>query len=77
VAVAEAIELKRWADTDEKKDPLAEGLEQLDDYLARTQLDSGRLIIFGQRAGAPDVAERTRIEPHDTPSGRSVQVLRA
>ena len=71
----EALELKVWRD--KKKDPLAEGLLQLDEYLARLGLDQGTLILFDRRASALPVEERTREESAMTPSGRAVRVLRA
>jgi hypothetical protein len=71
-----AIEVKTWRDTDKKADPLHEGLEQLDLYLAGLGLDTGWLVIFDQRSGLPDIAERTTTEPATTPAGRSVVVVR-
>jgi hypothetical protein len=71
-----AIEVKTWRDTDKKADPLYEGLEQLDLYLAGLGLDTGWLVIFDQRSGLPDIAERTTTEPATTPAGRSVVVVR-
>jgi hypothetical protein len=70
-----AIELKVWRDRE--ADPLAEGLAQLDGYLAGLGLDSGWLVIFDRRSGQPPLAERTRAEPAITPAGRSVTVIRA
>jgi hypothetical protein len=55
----------------------AEGLAQLDGYLAGLGLDSGWLVIFDRRSGQPPLAERTRAELASTPSGRPVTVLRA
>jgi hypothetical protein len=71
-----AIEVKTWRDTDKKADPLHEGLEQLDLYLAGLGLDTGWLVIFDQRSGLPDIADRTTTEPATTPAGRSVVVVR-
>jgi hypothetical protein len=70
-----AMELKTWRDTDKKADPLYEGLEQLDSYLAGLGVETGWLVIFDQRSGLPDVAERTRTEPATTPTGRAVIVV--
>ena len=39
-------------------DPLAEGLEQLDGYLAGLGLTTGWLVICDRRAGQPPIAER-------------------
>jgi hypothetical protein len=72
-----AIELKVWRDRDKKGDPLARGLGQLDDYLARLGLDDGVLVIFDCRSGAEPIDVRTRFETAQTPSGRAVTVLRA
>ncbi len=71
----EALELKVWREG--RKDPLTEGLKQLDAYLAGLSLDEGVLIIFDRRAQAGDVEERTREESAETASGRRVRVLRA
>lgn len=70
-----AMELKVWRDG--KPDPLAEGLSQIDGYLAGLGLSSGWLVIFDQRSGQPPIAERTKVEREKTPSGRSVAVVRA
>jgi hypothetical protein len=70
-----AIELKVWRDG--RKDPLAEALEQLDEYLAGIGLPRGWLIIFDRRSGLPPIAERTSREDHKTPGGRDAIVIRA
>ncbi|WP_437995650.1 ATP-binding protein [Sorangium sp. So ce185] len=70
-----AIELKVWRDG--RPDPLAEGLAQLDEYLAGLGLQRGWLILFDQRSGQPPIAERTRREHASTPAGREVVVIRA
>ena len=70
-----AIELKVWRDGE--ADPLAEGLNQLDRYLAGLGLDTGWLVIFDRRSGRPRIAERTAREDARTPSGRPVIVVRA
>ncbi|WP_437979916.1 ATP-binding protein [Sorangium sp. So ce117] len=70
-----AIELKVWRDG--RPDPLAEGLAQLDEYLAGLGLHRGWLILFDQRSGQPPIAERTRREHALTPAGREVVVIRA
>jgi len=71
----EAIELKVWRDG--RKDPLTEGLTQLDRYLDRVGLDSGVLVLFDRRSQAVPIEERTREERAVTPKGRPVRVLRA
>ncbi|NJL03287.1 MAG: ATP-binding protein, partial [Spirulinaceae cyanobacterium SM2_1_0] len=68
------IELKVWRDG--RPDPLPEGLEQLDAYLAGLSLDWGWLIIFDRREGLPDIAERTTTEAAETASGRRITVIR-
>ncbi|XXU82333.1 hypothetical protein WMF21_31650 [Sorangium sp. So ce1099] len=70
-----SIELKVWRDG--RPDPLAEGLAQLDEYLAGLELQRGWLILFDQRSGQPPIAERTRRERALTPAGREVAVIRA
>ncbi len=70
-----AIELKVWRDGD--SDPRAEGLGQLDRYLAGLGLDTGWLVIFDRRSGLPRIAERTSHESATTPAGRGVVVVRA
>ena len=57
-------------------DPLAEGLEQLDGYLAGLGLDSGWLVVFDRLSGQPPIAERTRAAAASSPGGRSVTVIR-
>ncbi len=71
----EALELKVWAPG--RKDPLVQGLSQLDSYLERAGLDHGCLVIFDRRPEAGDPEDRTRFERARAPSGREVTVLRA
>jgi hypothetical protein len=73
-AVTLGMELKVWRDL--RPDPLAEGLAQLDGYLAGLGLDAGWLIIFDRRTGQPPIAERTRSETVISPAGRRIQVVR-
>jgi hypothetical protein len=68
-----AIELKVRRD----EDPLAEGLAQLDAYLAGLGLETGWLVIFDRRPGLVRVADRTTAEEATTPGGRRVTVIRA
>jgi hypothetical protein len=70
-----ALELKVWRDGE--KDPLDEGLTQLESYLAGLGLSTGWLVIFDRRSGQPPLAERTRAAPAQTPAGRRVTVVRA
>ena len=71
----EALELKVWRDG--RKDPLGDGLRQLDAYLDRLGLGEGVLVIFDRRTNAPPLEERVREESTTTPSGKTVRVLRA
>ncbi|HPB74235.1 MAG TPA: ATP-binding protein [Chromatiaceae bacterium] len=74
-AVTLGLELKVWRDGE--PDPLAEGLTQLDGYLAGLGLDAGWLVIFDRRAGQPPIAERTYSNEGYSPQGRRIQVVRA
>lgn len=71
----EALELKVWRP--DQADPLAEGLTQLDNYLDGLDLNHGTLVIFDRRTQAAPIAERTAFTSDQTPSGRSVTLLRA
>ncbi|MDS4022872.1 MAG: ATP-binding protein [Candidatus Competibacter sp.] len=74
-AVTLGIELKVWRDGE--PDPLTEGLEQLDGYLAGLGLASGWLVIFDRRAGQPPIRERTSSSEMPSPQGRRIMVIRA
>ena len=74
-AVTLGIELKVWRDGE--PDPLTEGLEQLDGYLAGLGLDGGWLVIFDRRSGQPPIRERTASEETSSPQGRRITVVRA
>ncbi|WP_242470671.1 hypothetical protein [Thiocystis violacea] len=69
------MELKVWRDG--RPDPLAEGLDQLDGYLAGLGLDQGWLVIFDRRAGQPPIEARTASDVMPSPAGRRIQVIRA
>lgn len=69
------IELKVWRDGE--PDPLAEGLDQIDGYLAGLSRETGWLIIFDRRSGLPRISERTTTEVSITPAGRQIRVIRA
>jgi hypothetical protein len=69
-----AIELKVWRPR--TKDPLHEGLLQLDGYLSGLQLSTGWLVIFDRREGLPPIEDRTSSTSAITPSGRVVTVIR-
>jgi hypothetical protein len=74
-AVMLGIELKVWRDGE--PDPLAEGLAQLDGYLAGLGLESGWLVIFDRRSGQPPIRERTASSEMPSPQGRRITVVRA
>ena len=70
-----AMELKVWRDGE--RDPLGNGLAQIDGYLAGLGLATGWLVVFDRRSGQVPIAERTSSEEGVTPAGRSVVVIRA
>jgi hypothetical protein len=70
----EAMELKVWPPG--KPDPLPRGLEQLDAHLERLSLPTGVLAIFDRRPEAPPLPERTSLSTAQTPSGRTITLLR-
>jgi hypothetical protein len=70
-----AIELKVWRD--KKRDPQAEGIEQLESYLARLGLDFGWLFIFDRRSKALPIEERLSTEIVTTINQRFITVIRA
>ena len=70
----EAIEIKVWRDG--RKDPLEEGLKQLDGSLDRVGLSEGVLVLFDRRRDALPLEERVREERAVTPTGKPVRVLR-
>ncbi|WP_188187876.1 AAA family ATPase [Nonomuraea sp. SYSU D8015] len=71
----EAMELKVWRPG--QRDPLDEGLTQLDRYLDRLDLETGYLVIFDRRPEAAPMEDRVRFDQDRTPAGRQVTVLRA
>ena len=68
------IELKVWREG--RRDPLSEGLKQLDKYLSGLNLDTGWLVIFDRREGLPPISDRTTTEIAQSPDGRSIIVIR-
>ncbi|MBI2393424.1 MAG: hypothetical protein HYV09_27820 [Deltaproteobacteria bacterium] len=54
----------------------AEGVEQLETYLAGLGLDEGWLVLFDRRSGQPPLEERVRVEDARTEAGRSVRAVR-
>lgn len=71
----EAFELKVWRDR--KPDPLAKGLEQLDEYLDGLGMETGVLALFDRRKEAAEIEERTGLSEAVSPKGRRITVLRA
>jgi hypothetical protein len=71
----EALELKVWAPG--RRDPLPQGLKQLEGYLDQLGLDRGVLVIFDRRPEAQASEERTRFEEARTEKGYAVTLLRA
>ncbi|WP_437282053.1 ATP-binding protein [Sorangium sp. So ce375] len=67
-----ALELKVWRKG--QKDPLREGLAQLDSYLARLRHKRGTLVIFDARGRLARTAPR--FSDVTTPRGRHVALLR-
>ncbi len=70
-----AIEVKVWRTG--RKDPLIDGLQQMQRYLQRLNLDQGNLVIFDQRNDAAIWDERMHVDEAHTADGKSVMVLRA
>jgi len=69
------IELKVWRE--KKGDPEQQGLEQLDSYLQRIQVDFGWLFVFDRRKNAPPFLERLNTRNATTTQGNSVVIIRA
>jgi hypothetical protein len=70
-----AIEIKVWRPG--APDPCAEGLAQIDGYLAGLGPATGWLVIFDRRPDAPPLAERLAATPARTPSDRAITLIRA
>ena len=73
-AVIMGMELKVWKPG--KKDPLPQGLQQLDKYLAGLGLDTGWLVIFDRRPDLLPIEDRTTTEEVVSPGGRAIVVIR-
>jgi hypothetical protein len=71
----EAIELKVWRAG--ARDPLPDGLTQLDTYLGQVGLDTGTLVIFDRRPEALPFSERGQFTTEHSPAGRIITLLRA
>ncbi|MBD2502894.1 AAA-like domain-containing protein [Anabaena azotica] len=69
------IELKVWRE--KKRDPQAEGIEQLESYLARLGLDFGWLFVFDRRKNALPMEERLSTQVVLTQNQRRITVIRA
>ncbi|MGB3291701.1 MAG: ATP-binding protein [Phormidesmis sp.] len=69
-----AIELKVWHEN--RPDPLAAGLQQLDKYLAGLGLNQGWLVIFDRRIGLAPIAERTTTQQVTTAQGKEITLIR-
>jgi type II secretory pathway predicted ATPase ExeA len=67
------IELK--VQRDDGRNQLANGLTQIDGYLARLGLDFGWLVIFDQRQAMPPIEQRLKAEQHRTDRGRTIEVI--
>lgn len=69
------IELKVWRE--KKRDPLTEGIEQLESYLGRLGLDFGWLFVFDRRKNALPIEERLSTQVVLTQNQRRITVIRA
>jgi type II secretory pathway predicted ATPase ExeA len=69
------IELKVWRD--KKRDPQADGIEQLESYLGRLGLDFGWLFVFDRRKNALPMEERLSTQVVVTENQRRITVIRA
>jgi hypothetical protein len=71
-ALALVVKVRR----DRDADPIAEGLSQVDESLARHGIDTGWLVLFDRRKGLPPVSQRLKSSEAKTPAGRDVVVVR-
>ncbi|NJK74895.1 MAG: ATP-binding protein [Oscillatoriales cyanobacterium RU_3_3] len=69
------IELKVWRE--KKRDPQADGIEQLESYLARLGVDFGWLFVFDRRSNALPIEERLSTQVLVTENQRTITVIRA
>jgi hypothetical protein len=69
------IELKVWRE--KKRDPQAEGIEQLESYLWRLGLNEGWLLVFDRRKNALPMEERLSTQVVVTENHRAITVIRA
>lgn len=70
-----ALELKVWRP--HEKDPLEEGLAQLEGYMKHLGTEHGWLFIFDRRVGQPKLIDRLNESRALTPGGKEVVVLRS
>lgn len=70
-----AIEIKVWRPG--AVDPLAQGIRQLDGYLAGLGLSSGWLVIFDRRPDVSPLSERIATSQAVSDGGRHIVVVRA
>lgn len=69
------MELNVWRPG--QPDPLKDGLEQIDEYLAGLGLSTGWLVIFDRRPKAKKTGRNAEARTRKTPAGRKVTVIRA
>ena len=69
------MELKVWRE--KKRDPQADGIEQLESYLGRLGLDFGWLFVFDRRKNALPMEERLSTQVVVTENQRRITVIRA
>jgi hypothetical protein len=69
------MELKVWRPG--QRDPVKEGLEQIDEYLEGLGLPTGWLVLFDRRPKAKRDGKRAAAKTRKTPAGRKVVVIRA
>ena len=69
------IELKVWRE--KKRDPVTEGIEQLESYLGRLGLDFGWLFVFDRHKNALPMEERLSTQVVVTENQRAITVIRA
>ena len=72
-----AIEVKTWRDVDDhwRREPVADGLKQVEAYAARASATAVWLVVFDQRPSAPHLLDRARTEQRVAPGGRAVTVI--
>lgn len=71
------IEVKTWRESDKAKDPMIEGLPQLDGYLARIGATRGWILLFDQRRTVAPLPERLKLERLTSAGKRQVALVRS